>query len=94
MFKLNKLIIIILIISVWGFYIKNTKTQSEFLPVAYEENKSEEADVFVEQYECDGREHCSQMGSYEEAKFFLDNCPNTKMDGDYDGIPCERQYGH
>ena len=43
-------------------------------------------------YKCDGRKHCSQMGSYEEAKFFLDNCPNTRMDGDDDGIPCERQF--
>jgi len=45
------------------------------------------------QFQCDGREHCSQMGSYEEALFFLRNCPNTKMDGDGDGIPCERQFG-
>ncbi|MBL8355675.1 MAG: excalibur calcium-binding domain-containing protein [Delftia acidovorans] len=42
-------------------------------------------------YSCDGRMHCSQMTSCEEAKFFLRNCPNTKMDGDGDGIPCERQ---
>lgn len=42
-------------------------------------------------YTCDGRTHCSQMTSCEEAKFFLRNCPNTKMDGDNDGIPCERQ---
>ena len=44
-------------------------------------------------YKCDGRQHCSQMRSYEEAKFFIKNCPNTKMDGDNDGIPCERQFG-
>ncbi len=43
-------------------------------------------------FKCDGRQHCSQMHSYEEAKFFLRNCPNTKMDGDNDGIPCERQF--
>lgn len=42
-------------------------------------------------YTCDGRTHCSQMTSCEEAKFFLRNCPGTKMDGDNDGIPCERQ---
>ena len=44
-------------------------------------------------FQCDGREYCSQMSSYEEAKFFIENCPNTKMDGDGDGIPCERQFG-
>ena len=43
-------------------------------------------------YQCDGRTHCSQMTSCEEATFFLQNCPNTKMDGDNDGIPCERQH--
>ncbi|MCK4493386.1 MAG: excalibur calcium-binding domain-containing protein [Methylococcales bacterium] len=36
-----------------------------------------------------GREHCSQMNSRAEAVFFIRNCPNTKMDGDSDGIPCE-----
>jgi len=43
-------------------------------------------------FRCDGREHCSQMHSYEEAKYFITHCPNTKMDGDNDGIPCERQF--
>lgn len=41
------------------------------------------------QFRCDGRQHCSQMTSRAEAEFFNRNCPNTKMDGDHDGIPCE-----
>ncbi|MDR2548980.1 MAG: excalibur calcium-binding domain-containing protein [Desulfobulbus sp.] len=28
----------------------------------------------------------------EEAKFFLRNCPGVKMDGNNDGVPCERQW--
>jgi hypothetical protein len=32
------------------------------------------------------------MRSCEEATYFLRNCPNTKMDGDHDGVPCERQW--
>jgi len=44
------------------------------------------------QFKCDGRTHCSQMTSCEEATFFLKNCPGTTMDGDNDGIPCERQW--
>ncbi len=40
-------------------------------------------------FKCDGRQYCSQMISRAEAEFFIKNCPNTKMDGDYDGIPCE-----
>lgn len=43
-------------------------------------------------FKCDGRQHCSEMTSLEEARFFLKNCPNTKMDGDNDGEPCERQF--
>lgn len=40
-------------------------------------------------FTCDGRQHCSQMRSRAEAEFFVSNCPNTKMDGDNDGEPCE-----
>ena len=43
-------------------------------------------------FSCDGRQYCSQMKSCAEAKFFLANCPGTKMDGDKNGIPCERQW--
>ena len=43
-------------------------------------------------FQCDGRQHCSQMRSCEEATFFIRNCPNTKMDGDNDGVPCESQW--
>ena len=40
-------------------------------------------------FRCDGRQYCSEMKSCEEAIFFINNCPGTKMDGDNDGIPCE-----
>jgi hypothetical protein len=43
-------------------------------------------------YHCDGRIYCGQMKSCLEAKYFLNNCPNQKTDGDHDGIPCERQW--
>lgn len=43
-------------------------------------------------FRCDGRTHCSQMTSCAEATYFLKNCPNTQMDGDGDGVPCERQW--
>ena len=56
------------------------------------QNKKEQNN-FNSNYHCDGRIHCSQMRSYDEALFFLRNCPGVKMDGDGDGIPCERQFG-
>jgi Excalibur calcium-binding domain len=43
-------------------------------------------------FSCDGRKYCSQMKSCAEAKYFLANCPGVKMDGDKDGVPCEKQW--
>lgn len=43
-------------------------------------------------FRCDGRTHCSQMRSCDEAKYFLAHCPGVAMDGNGDGIPCERQW--
>ncbi len=43
-------------------------------------------------FQCDGRTHCSQMTSCDEAKYFLLNCPGVEMDGNNDGVPCERQW--
>jgi cold shock CspA family protein len=46
-------------------------------------------------FSCDGRTHCSQMRSCDEARFFLRQCPGVAMDGDGDGNPCEEQHcGH
>ncbi len=43
-------------------------------------------------FKCDGRIHCSQMTSCDEAKYFLKNCPGVQMDGEGDGVPCEKQW--
>ncbi|HJV25640.1 MAG TPA: cold shock domain-containing protein [Aromatoleum sp.] len=43
-------------------------------------------------FHCDGRTYCSQMTSCAEATFFLKNCPDVKMDGNHDGVPCEQQW--
>lgn len=40
-------------------------------------------------FACDGRQYCSEMNSRAEAEFFVANCPDTKMDGNHDGKPCE-----
>lgn len=42
-------------------------------------------------YSCAGKTHCSEMISCDEALFYLKNCPGVKIDGDGDGVPCERQ---
>ncbi len=43
-------------------------------------------------YSCEGKQYCSEMNSCKEARFYLKNCPNVKIDGDNDGIPCESQW--
>jgi cold shock CspA family protein len=43
-------------------------------------------------YSCQGKQSCSQMTSCKEARFYLKNCPNVKIDGDNDGVPCEEQW--
>jgi hypothetical protein len=59
-------------------------------------NPEPEALPAVEQddsrFRCDGRTHCSRMTSCAEATYFLQNCPGVEMDGDDDGVPCEKQW--
>lgn len=60
--------------------IKTTTLSSSSLPSSV---------MLGKQFQCDGRQYCSQMNSRAEAEFFLRNCPGAKMDGDIDGVPCE-----
>lgn len=58
-------------------------------PIIVSPAVEDSVDTVPSQFSCDGRQYCSQMTSREEAEFFIRNCPDTKMDGDRDGIPCE-----
>ena len=97
-----KKIIIILIILGLGFYgnqkyrSHKQKSLSDISETTTDYVDSSELDTPSNstKFKCDGRTHCSQMTSCEEATFFLNNCPDTKMDGDNDGIPCEKQWCH
>ncbi|ATG91782.1 DUF4124 domain-containing protein [Methylomonas koyamae] len=53
---------------------------------------SNRTDQTRQKFACDGRVYCSQMTSCEEATFFINHCPDTKMDGNNDGVPCEKQW--
>ena len=48
--------------------------------------------IHMPQFQCQGKQVCSEMTSCEEATFYLKNCPGVKIDGDGDGIPCESQW--
>lgn len=72
-----------------------TSVSSSFYSTIFSEPTSSSfsvPSVSNQQFRCDGRTHCSQMTSCAEATYFIRNCPNTKMDGDNDGVPCEMQW--
>ncbi len=89
---LSKLILIAVILAAVFIYQKFTLSTEQV------ENKSlmtEPVDTWFEKsqrFSCQGKQHCSEMTSCEEAEYYLSNCPNAKIDGDHDGTPCERQW--
>jgi endonuclease YncB( thermonuclease family) len=42
-----------------------------------------------ETFQCGTKRYCRQMTSCAEARFYLQKCGVTTLDGDHDGIPCE-----
>ena len=42
-----------------------------------------------EAFTCGTKTYCREMTSCEEARFYLNECQLTRLDGDSDGIPCE-----
>lgn len=91
---MKKIIILALVgLAGWQIYTRQnvpTITNADIETLSISSKGYEENFTFSdESFECDGRQHCSQMTSRAEAVYFVQNCPNTKMNGDYDGIPCE-----
>ena len=41
------------------------------------------------EFECGTKRYCKEMSSCEEAKYYLENCGLSRLDGDGDGVPCE-----
>lgn len=46
------------------------------------------------EFTCAGKRFCREMGSCEEAKFYLNECGTSRLDGDHDGTPCEALCGN
>jgi len=91
----NIVLLAVLCLGVWGYYQKDylskhaVSDETTALDDNTIQNDHETNDKTKTRFKCDGRQYCSQMTSREEAEYFIRNCPNTKMDGDHDGIPCE-----
>lgn len=65
------------------------KTSVNTKPMALSHSIQKPMPTTLGYFKCDGRTYCSQMHSLAEARWFVRNCPNTKMDGNHDGEPCE-----
>lgn len=84
--------------AVWGVYSRHRVHAPRAPSVAPApqlrptDPQTDAAESLQPRFRCDGRTYCSEMTSCDEAKYFLAHCPNVKMDGDHDGIPCERQW--
>jgi cold shock CspA family protein len=93
------ILVVLAAITAVGFAVVS-KSRSERMPFGEvsegpDSSPSTVPSIHGHALECDGRIRCGQMSSCAEAKFFLDNCPGTEMDGDGDGVPCESQWcGH
>jgi cold shock CspA family protein len=85
-------VVVALILGAVGLNAWQKREQAIQAPLPLNTSSPVEAPTSTSVFRCDGRTHCSQMTSCEEAKFFIQNCPNTAMDGDNDGVPCERQW--
>lgn len=97
--NLSTVVAIIFLIAVAIFAVKKYQSTNETrhsTPETVNDSFSSPlASQLQTQYSCQGKTYCSQMSSCEEATFYQNHCPGTKMDGDDDGIPCEDQWcGH
>lgn len=56
---------------------------------AQEPSESKPAPRSDDGFACGPKTTCGQMSSCEEAKFYLNQCGLSRLDGDKDGTPCE-----
>ena len=92
-------LIIMALVLVYMYNLRRNQHESTHMdPIRLKNNSNENSQIgktykdYKPLFKCDGRQHCTEMTSCEEAKFFSSNCSDTKMDGDMDGIPCEDQW--
>jgi hypothetical protein len=87
---MKNIILLALLVSV-GWYGYSQYQRRAHIPLT-DETPAPARSAPEGRFKCDGRIYCSQMTSCAEATYFLQNCPGTKMDGNNDGIPCEKQW--
>ncbi|KAB2891132.1 MAG: cold-shock protein [Desulfobulbaceae bacterium] len=94
-----RLLVFCVILIIWGgatiydkFFSNHGQQMPAFSRISTGSSAPQKAVQSSPRYTCAGKTRCSQMSSCEEATFYQQNCPGTLMDGDGDGVPCERQH--
>ena len=100
---MKKIILLVILVALgwksyerYGHYMDQAKTTPQLM-FSTQTEPEDPADIDIRssgrsKFTCDGRAYCSQMKSCDEAKYFVEHCPNVKMDGNHDGVPCESQW--
>ena len=88
----RKLITLLILASLGWYGYSHYTTRTAPLRVQSAMPAADQPAQALSAFQCDGRKHCSQMTSCAEAKLFLKNCPGMQMDGNNDGVPCEKQW--
>jgi hypothetical protein len=81
---MKKLVLLVIIgVAGWQIYAKQSVpvlTNADLKSLSSStETITKPSSVYGSNYSCDGRQYYSQMSSCEEAIFFIQNCPNTKI---------------
>jgi hypothetical protein len=88
----NVLVFAVLAALAWFGYTKYQAQGGLYARAGFTATAPSQAPSQPDRFSCDGRTRCTQMTSCEEATYFIQHCPNTTMDGDHDGLPCEQQW--
>lgn len=85
------ILIAALLLAIWNYYEEQKPRPENRTGFLAEFVQSVQGQVIKKspKYHCDGRRFCPQMTSLEEAEFFMSACPNTQLDDNNNGIPCE-----
>ena len=85
---LKNIFFLIVVIIIWmAFVYEGDETGNNPFPDFG--NSSPQAEISMPDFGCAGKRTCAEMDSCEEAEFYMRNCPDTRLDPDGDGIPCE-----
>jgi cold shock CspA family protein len=88
----NKVVLVLFGLIVCAILLVKTTLSSKTVQPVVDKTIRTPDTTIKPRFKCEGKTHCNQMSSYEEALFYMRNCPGTQMDGDHDGIPCEQQF--